>query len=113
MNPDYRSAFDHEFREIRLELEQLMQRQIDEAGGGDGRDPKLEMIVRWLDLLTRRTAAQERRSMELSRRINGIDESVRLVCEVLRQLDDPYGFGESLDARIAAESLPTPPDESY
>lgn len=112
MNSDYQSAFDHEFREIRGELERLVQGDAGGMGGAVGRDPQIGLIIRWLDVLTRRGTAQERRSMELSRRVNGLEESVRLLCEVLRQLDDPYGYGESLDARIAAESRQTPPDES-
>jgi hypothetical protein len=111
MSSDHRSAFDPELREIRAMLEGLLREEPTQRDGVRGRDPRLDLIVRWLDLLTRRIVAQERRSMDLVRRMRGTDASLGLVCEVLRQLDDPYGFGESLDSRIAAESSQNPPEK--
>lgn len=69
--------------------------------------------------VARRIAAIERRTTLISGRIGGWEarleasedrigdhqKSLKLICELLKQIDDPYGFGRETDERIAREEV--------
>jgi hypothetical protein len=69
--------------------------------------------------VARRIAAIERRTTLISGRIGGWEarleeseehigehqKSLRLICELLKRMDDPYGFGRETDDRIASEEI--------
>lgn len=69
--------------------------------------------------VARRIAAIERRTTLIGGRIGGwearlevsedriVDQqrSLNLICELLKQMDDPYGFGRETDDRIASEEI--------
>jgi hypothetical protein len=63
-------------------------------------DRRLRLMARWMDLLTRRLRAVESGSECLARRIQGQEGNLLTVCEMLKQLDDPYGLGEAQDERF-------------
>jgi hypothetical protein len=69
------------------------------------------LICRWLSLLERRISQTESRVSDLITRASDHDESLRLVCSVLKEIDDPYGFGLSLDERILDEAAHRPADD--
>ena len=46
------------------------------------------------------------------KRASDHDEALRIVCALLKEIDDPYGFGESLDERIFGEAAHGPADEA-
>jgi hypothetical protein len=93
-----------------------------EPHGGDGfarlvacrssiADQRLALLVGWMTLLDRRLSRVESRLAGVAREAAGHEEALRLVCEVLKDLDDPYGFGLSLDERISRGSSECISDE--
>lgn len=69
-------------------------------------------LSRRVDQLTRRLVEQERRSAELGTMVDRQREIIRLLCHVIKELDDPYGLGESLDERIGlGDASPSPRDD--
>jgi hypothetical protein len=62
---------------------------------------RLANVDRWMDRVKRRVAQMESRLTGLSERTSGQEEALRMMCLVLKDLDDPYGLGTSLDERIA------------
>lgn len=76
-------------------------------------DARDRSLCRRIDQLSRRLVEQERRSAELGAMVDRQRETVRLLCHVIKELDDPYGLGESLDERIGLEeTFPQWNDES-
>jgi hypothetical protein len=124
---DDNAAVKDEARDLRDRLEDLARRNADlarvmEQAPGDGRegDPRgaalialraslaeeqIAVLGRWVDLLTRRLTQSERRWCELADLVAGHEEGLRLVAAALKEIDDPYGFGESLDERIGTDDL--------
>ncbi len=66
---------------------------------------RLAAIDRRLSRIDGRLRREEYRLGNLSSRISDHETSLRMICEVLKQMDDPYGFGRGLDDRIANEDL--------
>lgn len=64
---------------------------------------RITSLARWLELLTDWAVQGERRRVELAGRVDDHEEALRMVCVALKELDDPYGFGESLDDQIAED----------
>ncbi len=62
---------------------------------------QLGQLVRSIDRMNRRLGRMELRLTSLTSQASDQEEALRMMCEVLRDLDDPYGFGESLDERLA------------
>lgn len=63
-----------------------------------------EGLSRRVDQLRRRCGDQERRSADIAARIDGHDRLLRMLCLAVKELEDPYGFGQSLDERIGADN---------
>ena len=63
-------------------------------------DRRLTLLARSVVRLARRLREAESRTRKLAARVDDHEKSLRMVCEILKQLDDPYGFGLSLDDRI-------------
>jgi phage shock protein A len=60
-------------------------------------------ISQWMTRLDRRMRQVESCLVALTRRMADQQESIRMICATLQDLDDPYGFGLSLDERIACD----------
>jgi hypothetical protein len=71
----------------------------------------MKLIFRWLGQLEHRMSQTESRVAQLASRASDHDESLRMVCSVLKEIDDPYGFGLSLDERILDEAAHGPADD--
>ncbi len=69
------------------------------------------LIFRWLGHLERRVSHNESRVSDLITRVSDHDEALRMVCSLLKEIDDPYGFGLSLDERILGEAAERPADD--
>ena len=62
---------------------------------------QLERIGRRMDGMKRRVSELESELSRVAGRSSEHAESIRMMCTVLKELDDPYGFGTSLDERLA------------
>jgi hypothetical protein len=67
-------------------------------------DLRLALLARWMDLLDRRLGRLGSRLAALSGEVSGHEGALRVLCDMLRELDDPYGFGLGLDERIAGDA---------
>jgi hypothetical protein len=72
---------------------------------------KLSSFFRWMDQLDRRMSQIESSLSDLANRSSTQDEAIRMMCSVLKEMDDPYGFGQGLDERIFGEAAKEPADE--
>jgi hypothetical protein len=72
---------------------------------------KLSHILRWMDQLDRRVSQVESSLRDLAGRSSEQDESIRMMCSVLKEIDDPYGCGQSLDERIFGDPARGPAEE--
>jgi hypothetical protein len=71
----------------------------------------LALIFRWMDQLDHRMKQLESRVSGLATRASDQQEALRMLCSVIQDLDDPYGFGLSLDERILGEAGHGPSDK--
>ena len=62
---------------------------------------QIARLVQRMDGMKRRIKELETRLARVERRSSEHEESIRMMCVVLRELDDPYGLGPSLDERLA------------
>ena len=60
-------------------------------------------IARWMMRLDRRMRQVESRLAALAGQAADQQEAIGMICTILRDLDDPYGFGLSLDERLARD----------
>jgi hypothetical protein len=65
---------------------------------------KLSQIFRWLDQIDSRVNEIESRLSELANHAADQDEKLSMMCSVLKEIDDPYGFGRTLDERILGDA---------
>jgi hypothetical protein len=65
---------------------------------------KLSQIFRWLDQIDSRVNELESRLSDLANHASDQDEKLSMVCSVLKEIDDPYGFGRSLDERTLGDA---------
>ena len=73
---------------------------------------RLALLTRWVSLLDQRLSDTRTRSEWLAGQVSKHDESLRMVCHILKEIDDPYGFGLSLDERIAGEGADLASDQT-
>jgi hypothetical protein len=71
----------------------------------------LTLIFHWMDQLDRRIGQIESRVSGLATRTSDQQEALRMMCSVIQEIDDPYGFGQSLDERILGEAAHGPIEE--
>ncbi len=62
---------------------------------------RLAHLDRSIHRMKRRASDVESRLAGLARESSQHEESLRMICTLLKDLDDPYGFGTSLDERLA------------
>ncbi|MHB1556637.1 MAG: hypothetical protein ACYC61_04040 [Isosphaeraceae bacterium] len=62
---------------------------------------QLARLGRRMERIKRRVSELESELSRVADRSSQQEESIRMMCEVLKELDDPYGFGTSLDERLA------------
>ncbi len=72
---------------------------------------RLVHLDRSIDRMKRRANDVESRLAFLARESSGHEESLRMICTILKDLDDPYGFGVSLDERLTYDGPDWTPDE--
>ncbi len=63
--------------------------------------------------LDRRLRQVELRLTALANQAANQQELTRMICAILKDLDDPYGFGLSLDERLARDESDWAPDEGW
>ncbi|MHB1559189.1 MAG: hypothetical protein ACYC61_17180 [Isosphaeraceae bacterium] len=73
--------------------------------------PRPEQLVAWVARLDRRLRRVEARLMALAGQAGEQGASIRMICTILKDLDDPYGFGASLDERLGLDPSDGTPDE--
>jgi hypothetical protein len=71
----------------------------------------ITLIFRWMCQLDRRIGQIESHLSGLANRAADQEETMRMMCSLLKELDDPYGFGTSLDERVFGEAGRNPCDE--
>jgi hypothetical protein len=71
----------------------------------------ITFIFQCIDQLERRIRQIETRVSDLATRASDQQEALRMMCTVIQELDDPYGFGLSLDERVLGESAQDSSDE--
>ncbi len=81
---------------------------MNELVEGDRRKPTHEepdaaRLVRWMTRLDRRIRQVESRLTALADRAADQQEAIGMICTILKDLEDPYGFGLSLDERLARD----------
>jgi len=62
---------------------------------------RLARVDRWMDRMKHRVTEMETRLAGLSERSSKQEGALWMMYQLLNDLDDPYGFGISLDERIA------------
>jgi hypothetical protein len=62
---------------------------------------RLAHLGRAMDRIKRRVSEAESQLAGLASRSSQHEDSLRMMCAVLKELDDPYGFGAGLDEQIA------------
>ena len=83
---------------------------MNEPAGEDRRtpshaEPNEAQIARWMMRVEQRMRRIEARLAALTSRAADQQESIGMICTILRDLDDPYGFGLSLDERLARDGF--------
>ncbi len=63
-------------------------------------EEQIAQLGRFLDRINQRMGQMETRLKRLSNQSSDQEDALRMMCEVLKGLDDPYGFGQSLDERV-------------
>jgi hypothetical protein len=65
---------------------------------------QFSLILKWMDQLDRRVSKVESRLADLASQASDQGEAFRMMCSVLKEIEDPYGFGVSLDERILGDA---------
>ena len=71
----------------------------------------ITLIFNWMSQLDRRISQLESHVSGLANRAANQEDTMRMMCSMLEELDDPYGFGQSLDERVLGEAAHGPADE--
>ena len=61
---------------------------------------ELSRILHWMNQFDLRLCRIESGLKDLASRASNQEETLSMLCTVLKELDDPYGFGRSLDERV-------------
>jgi PIN domain nuclease of toxin-antitoxin system len=64
----------------------------------------ITLVFHWMVQLDLRISRIESRMARLATRSADQQEALRMMCSVLKEMDDPYGLGLSLDERILGEA---------
>src|SRR5262249_2268265 len=83
-----------------IDLNELARRLL---GRAEDEGPDEVQIARWMMRLDRRMRRVEARLAALAGQAAKQQEAIGMISTILRDLDDPYGFGSSLDERLAHE----------
>jgi hypothetical protein len=97
--PDNRPAVEATLRALGDRLDLLDRRVADLARIEEG----AALLSRRINMLIRRLERGDSRTAEVARQVADHEGALKMICVLLKQLDDPYGFGESLDEQIARE----------
>jgi hypothetical protein len=66
----------------------------------------VELLTEWLQLV-------ERSRCELNHRVDDQQETLQMLSRAVKELDDPYGFGDRLDEQIAEDRQAQGDDEEW
>jgi hypothetical protein len=72
---------------------------------------QLARLGQRMEGMKRRVSELESQLSRMAGRSSDHEESIRMMCAVLKDLDDPYGFGMSLDERLAYDEADRTTDE--
>ncbi len=61
---------------------------------------KFSAVLKWMDQFDRRVSKVESRLADLASQASDQGDAFRMMCSVLKEIEDPYGFGVSLDEWI-------------
>jgi hypothetical protein len=64
---------------------------------------RLAEFTRVIDRMNDRAGQIESQLNSLARLAIKQDNALQTICEVLKDLDDPYGFGQSVDERVLGD----------
>lgn len=70
---------------------------------GEPIEQRPEQFAAWMARLDRRLRRVEAQLTALAGQAGEQGASIRMICTILRDLDDPYGFGPSLDERLGLD----------
>jgi hypothetical protein len=62
------------------------------------------LVLQWMSQIDCRVRQLESCLRGLAGRVSDQDEAVRMMCSVLKEIDDPYGLGQSLDERLFGDA---------
>jgi hypothetical protein len=83
-----------------IDIHELARRLVSRS---EATKPGLARIARWMMRLDRRMRQVESRLGALTNQAADQQQAIGMICAILRDLDDPYGFGLSLDDRLACD----------
>ena len=133
-NPDElpRAAGEYRTLEFRIEalerciadLHRVVAERTDLHGWADGPSPSAvpelsptetgeSPLSLRLEQLALRLGDQERRSAKIASLVEGHEEALRLLCLALKEIDDPYGMGASLDERLGLDEAISERDDEW
>jgi hypothetical protein len=93
-------SFEAALRAGRVDLRPLVQYLASRVWAAER---QLERLGQSMDRIRRRVGEVESQVAGLASRSSEHGESLRMMCTILKELGDPYGFGTSLDERIACD----------
>jgi hypothetical protein len=64
---------------------------------------RIALLTQWMNCVTTSVMELERGSHRAESQSERQEKLLQLLCEAWNELDDPYGFGVSLDERIAGD----------
>lgn len=72
---------------------------------------KFSLILKWMDQIDRRVSKVESRVADLARQTSDQGEAFHTLYSVLKEIEDPYGFGASLDEWILGDAGDEPTED--
>jgi hypothetical protein len=82
-------------------------------GRSQAEQQKLALVLRRIDQIDRRVSQIESTLRGLTGQVSEQGDAIRMMCSVLKEFDDPYGFGQSLDERVFGDAELSPDDERH
>jgi hypothetical protein len=73
---------------------------------------RVSLILRWMDQIDSRMNEMQSRLSDLANHASDQDETMTMMCSVLKDMDDPFGFGRTLDERILGDADTSSPDRA-
>lgn len=101
IDPDATVGIDSALESGRINLKEIVLQLSSRLARAES---QLARLGRAANLLNHRVDNAASLLDELAGRLYGNSNAINTICSILKDLDDPYGFGASLDERLAYES---------